>query len=76
MVVPVVERLKSIFAIHGVPQKIFTANGPSFVSEEFTSEWHYTYQICPYHPSTNGLAKTAVQTFKQGLLHQKVGTID
>ena len=78
--VPTIERLKSIFAIHGVPRKIVTDNGPAFVSEEFrlfTSQngiIHVT--SAPYHPSTNGLAERAVQTFKQGLLHQKLGSIE
>ena len=33
--VPTAGRLKSIFAIHGIPWKIVADNGPSFVSEEF-----------------------------------------
>ena len=33
--VPTVKHLKSILAIHGIPRKIVTDNGPSFVSEEF-----------------------------------------
>ena len=33
--VPTGERLKSIFAFHGIPRKIVTDNGPSFESEEF-----------------------------------------
>ena len=32
--VPTVKHLKSILAIHGIPRKIVTDNGPSFVSEE------------------------------------------
>ena len=108
--VPTGERLKSIFAIHGIPRKIVTDNGPSSVSEEFrlcmsqngiihitsapyhpstngiihiTSApyhpstngiMHITSAL--YHPSTNGLAERAIQSFKQGLLHQKVGSIE
>ena len=57
--VPTGERLKSIFAFHGIPRKIVTDNGPSFESEEFrlfTSQdgiIHIT--SAPYHPSTNGI---------------------
>ena len=78
--VPTIERLKSIFAIHGVPRKIVTDNGLAFVSEEFrlfTSQNGIIHvKSAPYHPSTNGLAERAVQTFKQGLLHQKLGSIE
>ena len=78
--VPTIERLKSIFAIHGVPRKIVTDNGPAFVSEEFrlfmSQNGIIHVKSAPYHPSTNGLAERAVQTFKQGLLHQKLGSIE
>ena len=55
---------KSTFAIHGIPRKIVTDNGPSFVSEEFklfTNQngiMHITSAL--YHPSTNGLAESAI----------------
>eukprot|EP00731_Ephydatia_muelleri_P035355 Em0116g7a len=78
--VPTIERLKSIFSIHGVPRKIVTDNGPAFVSEEFrlfmSQNGIIHVKSAPYHPSTNGLAERAVQTFKQGLLHQKLGSIE
>ena len=63
--------LRSVFAIHGLPQKVVTDNGPSFTSDEFLQFMkangivHIT--AAPYHPSTNGLAERGVQTLKQGL---------
>ena len=59
---------------------IVTDNGPAFVSEEFrlfmSQNGIIHVKSAPYHPSTNGLAERAVQTFKQGLLHQKLGSIE
>ena len=66
-----IEVLRSIFATHGLPQKIVTDNGPTFTSDEFSqflsgnSIKHI--RSAPYHPSTNGLAERAVQSFKQTL---------
>ena len=66
-----IEKLRIIFANHGLPRKVVTDNGPSFTSEEFKSFMsgncitHIT--TAPYHPSCNGLAERAVQTFKNGL---------
>ena len=66
-----IEKLRVIFATHGFPQKVVTDNGPSFTSREFATFMsengilHVT--TAPYHPSSNGLAERAVQTFKQGL---------
>ena len=66
-----ISKLKDIFEIHGLPQKIVTDNGPSFTSSTFKAfmERNGIKHICsaPYHPSTNGLVERAVQTFKQSL---------
>ena len=62
-----IEKLRIIFAAHGVPRKIVADNGPSFKSyqfKEFMSKngiLHITFT--PYHPSTNRLAERAVQLF-------------
>ena len=66
-----IEKLRIIFATHGLPRKIVTDNGPSFTSHQFKEFMskngilHIT--SAPYHPSTNGLAERAVQSFKQGI---------
>ena len=66
-----IEKLRAVFATHGLPRKVVTDNGSSFTSEEFRSfmsENGITYvTTAPYHPSSNGLAERAVQTFKRGL---------
>ncbi len=74
-----IEKLRIIFANHGLPRKVVTDNGPSFTSEEFREFLsdngivHVT--TSPYHPSSNGLAERAVQTFKKGIKHTAGKTI-
>ena len=66
-----IEKLRIVFANHGIPLKIVTDNGPSFTSSEFKEFMsrngikHIT--SAPYHPSSNGLAERAVQSFKAGI---------
>ncbi len=68
-----------MFATHGLPRKVVMDNGPLFTSEEFRtflSNNGVTHVItAPYHPSSNGLAELAVQTFKQGLKRTSGATI-
>ena len=63
--------MKSIFARHGIPEKVISDNGPQFSSHEF-SQFASTYCFeyvtsSPYFPQSNGEAERAVQTIK-GLL--------
>ena len=75
-----IEKLRSIFAIHGLPHKLVTDNGPAFISSEFKTFMDYNSIVhirsAPYHPSTNELAERAVQTLKDGLRCIKDGTIE
>ena len=71
-----IEVLRDLFARFGIPEQIVSDNGAQFVSEEFQafvkSNGIRHITSAPYHPATNGLAETAVQTFKQALrsMHQ------
>jgi len=52
------EKLKNIFATHGVPRRIESDNGPPFNSHEFKEfskeEGFYHHAITPLHPRANG----------------------
>ena len=74
-----IEKLRQCFATFGLPEQLVTDNGPSFVSEEFQQFMHNNgvrhIRISPHHPSSNGQAERAVQTFKTGMKKLKDGTL-
>ena len=64
----VILHAKSMFARHGIPEKVITDNGPQFSSTEFcqfsnTYEFEHTTSS-PYFPQSNGEAERAVKTIK------------
>ena len=64
----VINKLKDVFARHGIPEKIRSDNGPPFDSGEFArfaKEWNIQLSpSSPYYPQSNGEAERSVQTIK------------
>ena len=75
-----IDKMRSTFASHGLPEIVVSDNGSNFVSSEFKSflQKNYIKHItsAPYRPSTNGLVERAVQTLKQGMKKQDDGSVD
>ena len=71
-----IEKLRRMFATHGLPEVIVSDNGPQFTSYEFgqflkkNGIRHITSP--PYHPSSNGQAERTVQTLKRALQKSKL----
>jgi hypothetical protein len=70
----VVNKMKSVFARHGLPQVLITDNGPQFSAREFKEfmEFCGTQHVTssPHFPQSNGEAERAVQVAKK-ILAQK-----
>lgn len=66
-----IEKLRAMFAVHGLPDTIVSDNGSVFTSTEFAEFTKFNgirhVKVAPFHPSSNGLAERAVQTFKASL---------
>ena len=68
-----IEKLRDIFAMHGLPITVVSDNGPNFTSHEFQQFLegngikHVT--VSPYHPASNG------QVFKVGIEKMEEGTM-
>ncbi|XP_042372461.1 uncharacterized protein K02A2.6-like [Plectropomus leopardus] len=66
-----IDKLRQVFAVHGLPDRLVTDNGPTFTSELFSEFMQqngiHHIRTAPFHPASNGLAERAVQTVKQGL---------
>lgn len=75
-----VEKLRSIFATHGLPETIVSDNGPAFVSEEFQRFVQRNgikhIRTAPYHPASNGQVERAVQVFKEGIKRSTAETLE
>ena len=75
-----IEKLRGMFATHGIPDVIVSDNGTVFTSDEFetfmTLNGIRHVKSAPYHPSTNGLAEWAIQTLKESLRKSKTGSLE
>ena len=74
-----IEQFRSVFATHGIPEMLVTDNGSVFTSDVFRKFVKANgidhRRSAPYHPSTNGLAERAVQTFKEAMKSNIQGSI-
>ena len=66
-----IEKLRHMFATHGLPEVLVSDNGTPFTSAEFSTFTEANgirhLRSAPYHPSSNGLAERAVQTLKSAI---------
>ena len=64
----VITHTKSIFARHGIPELVYSDNGPQFHLEAyklFASEYQFSHVTSsPVYPQSNGEAERAVGTIK------------
>eukprot|EP00794_Sanderia_malayensis_P014552 gene14552-16054_t len=71
----VISKLKKIFARHGIPQELFSDNGPEYIANEFTCfsrEWDFKHTTSsPYFAQSNGLVERSIQTVKRALKKAK-----
>ena len=74
-----IEKLREIFAIHGLPDTIVSGNGSIFISNEFEEFMKKNsikhIKVAPYHPASNGQAERAMRAFKEGFQKMKSGSI-
>ena len=66
-----IRALRSLFAMHGLPEEIVADNGPQFVAGEM-KDFSTANGVClwlssPYHPASNGEVERAVRTFKEAI---------
>ena len=75
----VITHCKSVFARHGIPERVISDNGPQYSSNEFrqfAKQWGFRHQTnSPGYPQSNGLAERTVQTINL-LKKSKVGGED
>ena len=75
----VIRKLKSHFARQGIPDVVFSDNGPQYSSQEFerfSQLWGFQHQTSsPGYPQSNGKAESAVKTAKRLMMKAKAAGI-
>ena len=75
-----IEKLRSMFATYGLPEILVSDNGTMFTSLDFENFMNrngiHHIRTAPYHPSSNGQVKRAVQIFKEGMERFTTGTLE
>ena len=76
----VVNKIKKIFARHGIPKELYTDNGPEYTAQSFkrfAKEWDFKHiTSSPHFPQSNGLVERAIQTVKKSLKKAHDGNED
>ena len=74
-----IDKLRILFATHGLPEMLASDNGTPFTSAEFQKvvSRNATRHVftSPYHPASNELAERAVQTFMSAMKKMSTGPI-
>jgi len=72
----VINKLKAHFARQGIPDIVFSDNGPQYTSKEFqqfSRLWEFQHKTSsPAHPQSNGKAESAVKTAKRLMQKAKI----
>ena len=73
-------KIKKIFARHGIPKELYTDNGPEYTAQSFkrfAKEWDFKHiTSSPHFPQSNGLVERAIQTVKKSLKKAHDGNED
>uniref|UniRef100_A0A8C7WX48 Gypsy retrotransposon integrase-like protein 1 n=1 Tax=Oryzias sinensis TaxID=183150 RepID=A0A8C7WX48_9TELE len=76
----VIRKLKNHFARQGIPEVVFSDNGPQYSSTEFASfsqKWDLKHKTSsPGYPQSNGKAESAVKTAKRLMRKAKLAGQD
>ena len=65
----IIETLRMVFSVHGVPETLISHNSPQYASQEFTN-FASSYEFCNvtsshHFPQSNGQAERTVKTIKK-----------
>ena len=75
-----IEKLRVMFATHGLPDILVSDNGTAFTSTEFMTFTKRNgirhIRTAPYNPSSNGQVERAVQTFRETMKKTNTGSIE
>lgn len=75
-----IQKLRGIFATHGLPTTLVSDNGTNFTSSEFEQFMRRNgikhMKVSSYHPASNGQAERAVRIFKEGFEKMEHGSVE